>query len=278
MTGRAVSTAAVLGLLMAVSQPAQAGPWTKSLGEVYVKVGEGLFFSDSYRDADGKIVSGQTEYLGATTSVYFEVGVWKGLQVWGYLPYLVGINDFPQIGRQTLNASGGDALLGLQYTPPLPIPFPAAVKLEFKVPFYDVAETPPDFPAPGDGQLDVTFWLTAGGSITGVPLFFFGELGYRLRTEAYVGDGSTAEFGDGLTFFASVGYAFFGKYILAVNTGGIIPFAEDSFTKGYVTVGPALYIPVYKGLALEASFDPMVYTNKNASPGMGFSFGVSYKR
>ena len=278
MKPKAALAMAAAGLLITASPAAQAGPWTKSLGELYVKVGEGLFFSDSYRDSEGKIVSGQTEYLGATTSVYFEVGVWKGLQVWGYLPYLIGINDFPQIDRQTLNASGGDGLLGLQYTPPLPLPFPAALKLEFKVPFYDVAETPPAFPAPGDGQLDVTFWLTAGGSLGSIPLFFFGEVGYRLRTEAFVGDGSTAEYVDGFAFFASVGYTFFGKYILAINTGGVIPLSDDNVSKGYITVGPALYIPVYRGLALEASFDPMVYTNDNASPGMGLSFGVSFKR
>lgn len=276
--GKMAAMVLAVAAALATAPQVHAGPWTKSLGELYVKVGEGFFFSDSYRDSDGQIVTGDNEYLGATTSVYFEVGVWKGLHVWGYLPHVVGINDNLSTMRQTLNAGGGDALLGLQYTPPFKLPLPVAAKLEFKVPFYDVAEVPSGFAAAGDGQLDVTFWLSAGGSIDSLKLFFFGEVGYRHRTEHYVGDGSTASYVDGFGFFASVGYKLFGKYIVALNSGGIIPFEEDDFTKGYVTIGPALYIPVYKGLALEASFDPMIYTNRNASPGMGFSVGVSYAR
>jgi hypothetical protein len=275
---RAVQNKAALTLaILLVASTAQAGPWTKNPGQVYVKVGEGFFLSDSFRDGSGQLVTGQTEYLGATTSTYFEVGVLKGLHVWGYLPYTIARNDFND-GSSFLIAGGGDALLGLQYTPPLPLPFPAALKLEAKVPFYDVADVLTNFPAAGDGQLDLTFWLSAGGSLHPLPLFFFGEVGYRKRTEYYIGEGSSSEFLDGVALFTSVGYTLFKRVTVALNMGGIIPFEEDTTTKGYLTLGPALYVPVWKGLAVEASFDPMIYTNRNASPGIGFSFGVSFNR
>lgn len=262
-------------------RPAAAGPWTKDLGELYLKLGQGFFFANSFRDAAGKLNEG-TEYLGATTSVYFEVGLLRGLHVWGYLPYVVAQNSNQEDGSNWLRTSGGDALAGLQFTPPIGLPFPAALKLEFKIPLYDVSGvTGPyasRFPAPGDGQLDVAFWLSAGGSLSTIPLFFYGELGYRHRTEHYVGAGSGAAFGDGVVFFASVGYTIRDWIIVALNTGGVVPFEEDGATKGYVTFGPSVYVPIFRGLAAEASFDPMVYTNKNASPGLGFSLGLSYKR
>jgi hypothetical protein len=282
LTRSTTSTIIVLGGLL-VAAPTWAGPWTKSTGELYVKLGQGFFLADSFRDASGRLNEG-TSYLGATTSVYLEVGVLEGLHAWGYLPYVLAQNAMQDDGSRWLRSSGGDALLGLQWTPHfVTLPFPAAVKLEFKVPLYDVNGVEglygPRFPAPGDGQLDVTFWLSGGGSLGSMaPLYFYGELGYRLRTEAFVGTGPfSAEFGDGIAFFASVGYTLLDWATVALNTGGIIPFEEDLYTKGYVTLGPALYLPIYKGLAAEASLDPMVYTNNNASPGVGFSVGLSFK-
>jgi hypothetical protein len=252
------------------------------MGEFYVKAGEGFFFSNAYRDTEGNLIEdGGTTYFSATTSVYFEVGLYKGLHVWGYLPYMVASNDIQDDGAAYVRGSGGDAKIGLQYTPHfVTLPFPAAAKLELKVPLYDTrvdGPLPGNFPAPGDGQLDVTFWLSAGGSLGSIPLFFFADVGYQLRTEAFVGSAVDAVYNDGFTFYAQVGYTFFDWAVLALNTGGVIPFDEGSFTKGYITLGPALYVPIYKGLAAEASFDPMVYTNRNAAPGLGFSLGLSFK-
>lgn len=270
--------------LVTWAPPAQAGPWTKSLGQAYVKLGESIFISGCFRDSQGQTVCDQTSYAGFTTSAYFEVGIWDRLQVWGYLPYTVAQNKFADTGRKTLIAGGGDAKLGLQYTP-VALPLPYAARLELKLPFYKVSDVPDGFAAAGDGQLDLTFWLSAGASLQVIPLFFYAEVGYQLRTEAFIGDqpvtlldGKTVElsYNDGFTFYLSVGYKLFGKYIISVNSGGVIPYDAGDFTKGYVTVGPALYIPIWKGLAAEASFDPMVYTNSNASPGLGFSVGVSY--
>ena len=282
-TKTALRLCVLLLMFAAMPRPAVAGPWTKKNGEVYAKLGQSFFFADSFRDSTGSLQTG-VNYLGATTSVYFEVGIWQGLHVWGYLPYVVAQNEFEADKNTWLRTSGGDALLGLQYTPHFfSLPFPAAIKLEVKVPLYDTngVEGPylTKFPAPGDGQVDVALWLSAGGSLGSIPLFFFGEVGYRSRTEAFVGTGPfSGSFAETFVFFASVGYTFFDRVLVALNFGGAIPFVGDNASKGYVTLGPALYIPIWGGLAAEASFDPMIYTNKNASPGMGFSFGLSFKR
>ena len=65
--------------------------------------------------------------------------------------------------------------------------------------------------------------------------------------------------------------------LVAVNFGGIVPFKNDGITKGYLTLGPSLYVPIWKGLAAEARFDPVVWA-RNSSRGYGFGFGLSYKR
>lgn len=277
----------VISLAMAVwlgaLQPAEAGPWTKNQGELYAKLGQGFFLADSFRDSAGNLQEG-VNYLGASTSVYFEVGLVKGLHVWGYLPFTAASNRFGDDNTTWLRTSGGDALLGLQYTPHFfTLPIPAALKLEVKIPMYDINGVEgiyaSRFPAPGDGQVDVTIWLSAGGSLSSIPLFMYGEVGYRIRTEAFIGTGPfSSSFEDSITFFASVGYTVLDSFIVAVNSGGVLPYIKDISTKGYITLGLALYVPVWRGLAAEASYDPMVYTNSNASPGHGFSFGLSYKR
>jgi len=272
-----------LVVLLTLLPRAEAGPWTKNQGELYVKLGQGFFIADSFRDSAGTLQEG-VNYLGASTSVYFEVGLVKGLHVWGYLPFTAARNSIEEDDTTWLRTSGGDAMLGLQYTPHFfTLPFPAALKVEVKVPFYDINGVEGiyagRFPAPGDGQVDVTLWLSAGGSLSTIPLFMFAEVGYRFRTEAFVGTGPfSSSFEDGITFFASVGYTILERVLVAVNSGGVMPYVQDNATKGYVTLGVALYIPIWEGLAAEASYDPMVYTNKNASPGHGFSFGLSYKR
>lgn len=269
-------------LALAAVGPAAAGPWTKNMGRFYAKVGQGFYFSDSFRDSSGNLQQG-VDYLSFTTSLFFQVGVYKGLHVSGYLPYIVASNYQVDEGARWTRASGGDARFALQYTPTfIGLPFPAAIRLEFKVPFYDAGGVggpyAARFPAPGDGQVDVTFWLTAGGSLRSIPLFFSADIGYELRTEAFIGTGPfAAQFNDGIAFLAQVGYTFFGRLLVAVNTRGVIPFEAGQVTKGYVSVGPSLYGLIWRGLAAEASVTPMIYTNENAAPGVGFSLGLSFK-
>ena len=289
-------------VLAVVTAPdtSHAGPWTKTWGELYAKVGENFFVSDNYIDATGARVEG-VNYLGATSALYLEVGLPLGFQLHSYLPLVVARNNTDD-GASYLRVSGGDAQIGVQYTPHfVKLPFPAALKVDVKVPFYDLysvtGSLANNFPAPGDGQLDVTVWLSAGGGLhsLGVPLYLFAEAGYRHRADDPIGtDPVTAprQFEDGFAFFAQVGYTFFERVLLAVNVGGIVPFdirkAQDvspatadpgytPVTKGYITVGPALYIPVVEGLAVEANYDPVVWAHLSAK-GHGFSVGLSFKR
>ena len=268
--------------------PAVAGPWTKDLGQVYVKLNEGFFFSDSFINAEGVVTPG-AEYLGVTTSLYFEVGLWKGLQLQGLLPYTVGTNESDRGGdedktRRARKAGGADLLLGLQYSPPIDLgALRLATRLEFKVPLYDVGEAATGiaeldnlFPALGDGQLDITLWLVVGGSLPG-PFYAWGEVGYRFRTEAFVGDGPVDDrsFVDSVAWLGQAGWSFYKRMILMVNFIGVMAVKDDRFTKSYITVGPGLYLPVWRGLALEANVDPIVHA-RNSAPGFSFGFGISY--
>ena len=156
-----------------------------------------------------------------------------------------------------------------------------AGRLELKVPLYDVGgidgPLAPQFPAFGDGQLDVTFWLSGGYGFQKIPLYLFAEVGYRHRTEHYVGDGDSRRFGDGMALAFQVGYTIRRRVLIAANVNATVPFTEDAVTKGFVSVGPSLFIPVYKGLGVEARFDPIVWA-RNSSRGYGFGVGLSYKR
>jgi hypothetical protein len=284
--GTGVGVAAWLFSLL-VSVTAQAGPWTKNLGEFYLKLAEGFFIANSFVDASGNLVSG-ARYLGATTSAYGEIGIYRGLQLQLHLPYTYSQNRFDAGGsvRGAVNVGGGDATFAVQATP-ISLPFPWAVRAEIKVPFYQVGGvTGPNaasFPALGDGQLDFTFLLSAGLGLSVVPLYFFAEVGYRHRTEVFVGAGNGNRFADGIVINAQVGYTLFQRLLVAANLSGTIPFDQSSSslegraTKGYLMVGPSLYVPVYRGLALEASFDPIVWS-RNSAAGFGLGFGLSYKR
>ena len=127
-------------LALLIAPPVWAGPWTKDLGQFYVKLNEGFFIANAFRDSQGVVQTG-TEYLGITTSLYYEVGVYRGLHLQGSIPYSVGINteDGTVSGDRAkwLRAGGGDLLLGLQYASPWKLPIKAAVRLDFKVPLYD---------------------------------------------------------------------------------------------------------------------------------------------
>ena len=277
----AIATGLVaLAMLALAAGPAQAGPWTKDLGQFYVKLNEGVFVSDSFIDANGKTVAG-TDYLGLTTSVYFELGVWRGVQLVGLVPYTVGRNSLSD-GIRTLRAGGGDLLLGLQASPPWKLPLRLAARLEAKIPLYDVSRAPEIFatryPAFGDGQLDLTLWFAAGGSFAR-SFYTWAEIGYRFRTEGFVGDAPSdgRSFSDSVAWLGQVGWSFYKRMVLAVNAIGVMALAgkDDLYTKSYLTLGPSVYLPVYRGLAIEASFDPILYA-RNSAPGISFSFGVSY--
>ncbi|MCA9538484.1 MAG: hypothetical protein KC620_06320 [Myxococcales bacterium] len=268
-------TTLVLLCLALLTTTAQAGPWTKSLGAAYLKVSEGLYIAPEYVDPEG-VTRDDVGYLGASTALYAEVGVGPALHVMLYLPYVLARNAYDN-GDNYLSFGGGDAQIGLQWSPPgLPLPF--AVRADAKIPMYDVTE--PGglehgfFPARGDGQLDFTVWLSVGDSLPGLPAYAFVELGHRFRTETFVGDGTDAEYEDGLVAFAQVGGRPFGEVNIALNAGAVMPYTEDAATKGYITLGPSIFVPVGGGVGLEANYDATLWA-RNSSQGHSVGLGVS---
>ncbi|MCK6550887.1 hypothetical protein L6R52_33930 [Myxococcota bacterium] len=282
----------VLGVAFTAAR-AEASPWTKNLGQAYFKVGQSFFTSSSFVDANGKVQSG-ADYLGSETAIYVEAGLWDRLQVIAYLPYKVQVNTFASGDiKAARTRSGGDAMFALQWSPELPIPVATAVRADVKVPLYDshdLIETIGrgaegrggwlerginSFATAGDGQLDTTLWLSAGGGIPGTPLYTFGELGYQARTSAYVGEGSLIDFKDGLVFRAELGITLFERLSMKVGGSGVVPFGVDETTKAYVAAGGGAYLRLFRGLAIEADVTSMVWA-RNAGQGLGLGFGVSY--
>ncbi len=257
-----------------LASSAAAGPWSKSGGELYVKLSEGAFIAGEYVAPSGE-TEDDVDYLGLTTALYAEVGLAKGVQVQLYLPHVVARNAYTASGDRYLTFGGGDARVGAQYSPPLP--FPAAVRLDVKVPLYDVTE--PGglegdlFPARGDGQVDVDGWLSAGGSAG--DLFGFGELGWRHRTAAYPGGDAGLDFADSALAYGQLGYKLGGWFIVALNAQAVVPVEDDGRTKGYATAGPSVYAPVGGGLAVEGYADATLWAQA-ASRGYSVILGVSY--
>ncbi len=269
----------LVAFALSVAAPAaQAGPWTKGGGEFYVKGGESFFVANTFVDSTGTVREG-VDYLGASTFAYFEVGLFEGFHVQGYLPFTLGRNTFPD-GAGYLHTGGADALIGVQWSPPIP-GVTAAIRLELKLPMYDVGAIVGSyatrFPAFGDGQLDITPWLSFGGGIPRTPLYAWAEAGYRFRTEAYVGEGDVREFLDSFVFAGQVGVGLGDRGWAGFTLSGVTPFRRDEITKAYLVLGPSVGIFVARNFALEASFDPIVWA-RNGSQGVGFSVGASIKR
>ena len=178
-------------------------------------------------------------------------------------------------GNAYLSAGGGDAKLAAQWSSPW-LDWPHAARLEAKVPLY-TPEQPPGqegffFPAPGDGQLDVTVWLGAGGSAGAV--FGFAEVGHVFRTEVFFGDDPGRNYADGVAWLGQLGYDLFGV-VLAVNVQGVAPYEADETTRGTLDLGPSVYARVGGGLALEARYASTLWA-RNASSGHAAGVGVSY--
>lgn len=269
---------------------AEAGPWSKSLGGAYAKINAGSFTSDTFTNSAGELQRG-SRYFGATASVYFEIGVLKGLHVQGSIPYLIATN-FGTDGSRFTQGTMGDGMLGLQYQLPIPGPLVVAVVANAKLPMYDLGrlankkETSShasSFPAQGDGQLDLTFWLSVGGSLRSLPMFMFLDVGYRHRTEVFFGTADSRTFGDSFQFFGQIGYTVWRKQgvIISLNAQGTLPFAEDKYTKGLFSVGLGVFFPILNTpagkWAIELAVDPLLWA-RNAGQGWGWSIGLSFSR
>ncbi|MCA9672688.1 MAG: hypothetical protein KC503_44140, partial [Myxococcales bacterium] len=216
-----------LGTLLFVAlapATATAGPWSRDSGSFYAKVGQTAFYSGSFVDISGTVVEGVSN-LSFITSAYGEVGIYRGLQVAASVPLTYSCNDFGSGGGEFCNTSAGDLLVALQYQLPKQLlkPLVLAVRTDLKIPLYSNNNSDPfEHPRPGDAQIDVTFWLSAGASFGSLPLYAFAEVGYRVRTEAFIGDTPPdREFFDGVVLSTQVGYKLFNRLTLGVSFGGV---------------------------------------------------------
>lgn len=280
---RATPPLTVLALLVLLTSDAVAGPWTKSGGEIYLKLSEGVFLSGDFVDprasSRGAVVGSLApENLSLTTALYSEVGLFQGLHLQAYVPFVVGRNSFAS-GSSYLSRGGGDLVLGVQWTPGV-FAFPHALRADVKVPLYDVGQPKGfeavRFPARGDGQIDSTIWISLGDSLSILPAYAFAELGHRFRTSQFVGEGDGLAFLSSFVFAGQLGYKLGEQLVLAGNLNGVVPYGTDAVTKGYLTLGGAVFLPVLGGWSLEASLDGVAWA-KNSSRGLSVGLGVSYR-
>ncbi|MEQ1566726.1 MAG: hypothetical protein ABMA64_13880, partial [Myxococcota bacterium] len=202
---------------------AHAGAWTKETGQLYAKAGVDLYKAfefvqpGSSSAVPGAISGG--EYFAHQYGVYAEAGVLPGYK--GQLsisaPLLFGIANIPgddNSGTVPIRATSGrlgDLNLAAQIA--LHPKWPLAAALQVKIPMYANgsigAEYPTWrelFPKPGDGQVDWTTWLYAGAAP--IPKSFVeASLGYRHRTEQFVGWDTSTAFVDAAVFGAKGGYS-----------------------------------------------------------------------
>jgi hypothetical protein len=282
-------------LLLCLPGLASAGPWTKALGEHYVKVGADLFYTTDYTDArttndDNR--AGVSQFVGAAVNLYGEVGVFPlwPIQLTLSIPLTIGTSTFfdeALIGQgETGRATGvrqGDLRVALQ-TSILRKGFQLAPSIEVKIPTYgndSVGKGLGPFrqwvPIPGDGQIDITPMVLMGGSIPTptVPLWVEGGIGYRFRTEAFIGWDTDTVFVDGVPFYASFGAAP-GRAWIVVRVDGLKNIKEDEVSREFVTVGPSVGVTVWKGLAIEARLAGDLAA-KNAPRGISAGIGVSWR-
>ncbi len=259
-------------LVFTLPTPAEAGPWTKSAGEYYVKIGESLYRATSHRTGSGLLISG-TDYLSATTYGYAEVGVWDDLHLQAYIP-LMYARTTP--GNETFSDFGmGDARFAVQHSP-LDLAFPTSIRLETKIPLYGEPATP-QTPARGGQQVDFSLWLSAGGGFSNIPLYLYLDAGYQHRTSWTFGDTVVPEYSDGIVTLAQVGYNVMDTFILAVGTSGVIALEQDQISESYITVGPSVFWPLTDLLAIEfdSYFTPY---SRNSAEGWSVGMGLSFRR
>lgn len=254
---------------------AHAGPWTKSSGEFYAKIGEGFYSADAFRTSDGELISG-TDYASATTYLYAEYGILDGLHLQTYIPLVAARNKFSHESHSDLGL--GDASFSIQASP-LKLALPTAIRLEAKVPMYSgdrSPDTPAGTPGRGDAQLDLTAWISAGGGFSSIPLYLYADIGYQYRSTITFSKTDRGPFSDSLVYIAQLGYTFFDRATLALTSSGLLALEEDNISKSYITVGPSLFVPINDLIALEADAYLTPYS-RNSADGWSLGLGISFR-
>jgi hypothetical protein len=281
---------AVFVALFASPGVAAAGPWTRELWSYYAKAGADYYSASGYTDPRTGEPSGN-DYFGQQYGLYGELGVspaWP-VQVSALLPVTSGTASFKDEIRfgsgegHATTTRFGDARFAAQ-TSLLREPFPLAFALELKVPLYRNGSVGAEheayrqyFPLPGDGQLDWTGWVLAGTSIPSASMWVEGGVGYRHRTETFIGfdPGPGVTLVDGITGRALVG-VMTKRVLVMANAEAIQNLESSRYTRENLSVGPSVLVTLWRGLAVEGRFAWEAWA-KNQSQGIGFGLGISMR-
>mgnify|MGYP006936367764 FL=1 len=276
----------MITLMLLLSQAALAGaPWVRGPGEAYTKMGWSHFRADA-SVAPGGLVLDDVRYQGNSGTFYGEVGLAKWAHAVVLLPFSSGQNRVDDV--VFVNRGFGDGLLGVVLGAPVG-PVPVSLTLRSKLPLYDNAEllrygdAGQRFPALGDGQVDLDAVVSAGSGISLGPVrgWVMGELGYRHRTEWWMGDGSSPDrqLADGMLWTAQLGWSprWRDRDLgwLFVQGDGVGSMVDDAVTRRLVQLSSGVGVKVWKGLAVELGGSSVVWAEA-AAPGWGLSAGASW--
>lgn len=284
---RALLCSGLVGLGLLAASPALAGPWSKGAGHGYAKVGSATFTSKVVYDTDGVARSSDPYTLRAETLyAYAEVGLTDRLTLIGFVPYVFSTNSHRR-GFNFHTFSPGDAMAGLQLGILQGGPVAVAARAEAKIPLYQggpsiegrqtrvvpgFERTTTSFPAVGDGQVDLTGWLSVGAGLPVLDGFVSVEGGYRYRS------GNVT---DAFVLNASGGVFLPGRYaLLMVNTQRVFSLqvrkgSDEILGKAFWAVGPALILTLWRGLAFEVGAD-WIFRGQNSAGGVQVLAGLSY--
>ena len=271
-------------LVILAATNASAGPWIKSPGHAYLKAGYSRFRADSFVQPDGTEIEG-TEYIGNTSHLYGEVGLLDGVQ---------GVLNVPFVGSRNLvddvsyiNRWAGDLSIGLEAGTELGST-PVSLQVLGKVPLYDnndlsdYGSAASLFPAIGDGQVDWTALgaIGHGWAVGRARGWVAGEVGYRYRSEWWLGDSSAPEreLVNGIPWSAQLGWSPQLKardlgWVFA-SLGGINNPVTDDLTKQYLQASVGAGIQIIEHLYAEVGYSDLIWT-RTAAPGGGISLGLS---
>ena len=211
----------------------------------------------------------------------------RAFQIAAGLPFTASTLWFTRVtqneraeGRATMHRLGDLRLrpqIGL-----LPDKKPVALAVEVKIPAYSVdsicADTPQFAivcPRPGDGQIDITPTVLAGGGV-GKRGFAEVSLGYMYRSDWFVGWDTPTTFSDSIVFSAGGGYPHKKALFMLKLDGNLWP-VDDGITQQAVRLGPAMLLDIKQGLALEARTQVDLYA-RHAAQGLGFGLGLSARK
>ena len=288
-----------LALATLAAPEAEAGAWVRDAAGYYAKASFQRFTSRQFVDASNQVVPLEdARFEGDLLGLYAEVGLGRGVGVVAQVPYAASRNV--HLDPKVIYAYRwlGDVEAGVQLGRRLG-GVPVSVSLLAKVPMYDNHDPAIPlgqngaYPILGDGQLDLTAWLAAGGGGALGSWRWWGqvELGYRHRSRWTVFDSSAS----GLPFVDGVPWHLQGgvqpvvggeaRGWWSVDALGLQNLARDARTRQFVqlstSLAPRIWAPAdlpWLGavhLELGAAWVPVA---RNSATGWSWTLGVSTQR